>query len=642
MNRLASFCCVGLLAILFPSPANAQDHPASTLSWSVLLDSAAEDPAQASALEAFVEAGRGLALPDVIRRAYTLEEVGKNRTWLDGRSNNLEDEIRATFALAMSDFAACNTIAKELPSLAATYRLTQEEALRQRVVKQLEEMATWTPLQRPGWSLYAPGHRLPDDGKDGNWLATGCGIRAIADTLELMPGAALEPELRNKLHRLLEKEIESIVDDWETKRPWFVRTNNPVTNQWVLPTEGLVRACLVLGKEKHAEAYELGVKNLIKALDVHGDKGEFEEGFGYASFTVASMLHAARAMALQDDRRALEHPFLKNFSIWLCHHFQPGDMVVNCFDAGGAYQGAEHSRSLLSLLGVCTNNSVARWALAEQTSGPSDDLAGLAVRGLAPVGEDAAPELFAVYERAARVNWRDSWDANANGLWIRGGHELDQHDHQDRGHVNYIAQGKPILIEAGTPSYHHKMMATHYSSGAGHNILQIGDVFPQEPILNGIVILPGWQQGKTVAPIEVRLLDAKGGDVAINISQGYAEVEQWLRRVTWDNHGVNVEDAVTLNKGVEDLILFRWHLGTESQVEIRAASDTKSIASWPDATITVEADQPITLTQTKMPDHTLAGHDGSEDEKNVHTCLIVQTKNKAKTLKLTTYAAPTR
>ena len=187
----------------------------------------------------------------IVRRAHTLEDVGKNRTWLDGRANALEDEIRETFALAMSDFAACNLLATELPLLAAAYRMTGEAVFRDRVMAQLRESADWTPLQRPGWTLYSPGHRLPSDGKDGNWLATGCGVRAIADTLELLPAGTVDDALVKRLHALLEGEVAGVVDDWETRRPWFVRGNNPITNQWVLPTEGLVRACLLLGVDAH-------------------------------------------------------------------------------------------------------------------------------------------------------------------------------------------------------------------------------------------------------------------------------------------------------------------------------------------------------------------------------------------------------
>ncbi|MFV2069412.1 MAG: hypothetical protein ACC645_20810 [Pirellulales bacterium] len=37
-------------------------------------------------------------------------------------------------------------------------------------------------------------------------------------------------EFRAEFKELLAAEIEGVVDDWKTKRPWFVRTNNAITN----------------------------------------------------------------------------------------------------------------------------------------------------------------------------------------------------------------------------------------------------------------------------------------------------------------------------------------------------------------------------------------------------------------------------
>ncbi|MCF6286838.1 MAG: heparinase II/III-family protein [Candidatus Hydrogenedentes bacterium] len=547
--------------------------------WSALLDKAASDASLDSARNELVEKARTLADMEIIRRPKTLAEVGTHRTWLDGRSKVLEDEIRENFALAMADFAACSTLAKELPLLAAAYRLTKDHSLRDRIVAQLEEMATWSPLQRPGWSLYVPGKRLPEDGKDGNWLATGCGIRALGNTLALLPEGTLEPELTKKITALLEIEIARVVDDWATERSWFIRGNNPVTNQWVLPTEGLVRACLMVGVEDHSDAYELGVKNLLMALDSHGKKGEFEEGLGYASFTVTSLLHTAYAMGVAGDRRAIDHPFLKNFSIWLVHHFQPGNMVVSCFDAGGAYGTAERSKPLLALLALCTGSRTARWALQEQVGGPPADLAGLAVSAMEPVGPESAPPLYANYERATRVNWRDSWDANGSGLWVRGGHSLDQHDHQDRGHVNFISRGRPILIEASTPSYHHPRMETHYSSGLGHNVLQLGTEFPDDIVEAGkFAPYPGWQIRKGIAPITVNRLDKRGGEVMVDGTACYEGLARWKRTVAWTADAVSISDDVLLADDKKDIILFRFHLGTETEVTIAAENDTQAFS----------------------------------------------------------------
>ena len=632
MNYRIPVFLIALVLSALAGPASA--GAARLQSWAELLDKAAARPAPER--EGLVKSARDAAEAEIFRRADRLEDVGKHRTWLDGRSAALEDEIKEVFALAMSDFAACNSLSKELPLLAAAYRLSGEKAFLDRVTAQLEELATWSPLQRPGWTCYAPGNRLPADGKDGNWLATGCGVRAIADTLELLPEGAVDKTLVAKLHLLLESEVVGVVDDWASKRPWFVRSNNAVTNQWVLPTEGLIRACLVLGAEDRREAYELGVANLLAALNAHGEQGEFEEGYGYASFTVTSLLHAAHAMAVAGDRRAIDHPFLAHFATWLVHHYQPGNMVINCFDAGRAYDAARGSAPLLSLLAVCTGGPVARWALAHYLEGPSDDLAGLAARGLLDLPASAAPPLFAYYDRARRVNWRSGWEDGATGVWVRGGHRLDQHDHQDRGHVNVIAGGKPLLIEAGTPSYHHKLMMTHYTTGVGHNVLQIGAAFPERLGKAGeYVSYPGWQKRGGIAPIEVRRLDGSGGEVVVDGTACYEGLERWRRTVSWSANAITVVDDVALAGDTEELILFRWHLGTEEEARLDSEGETHRVA-WNGVTLTLTATAPLTLEQIQMPDHTLAGHTGGEDPGNVHTCIVVRTSERRNALELTT------
>lgn len=624
--------CAAWLLMLAVSPSGFAIEP-----WPALLDSVKNNANMQPYAALLIEKAREAAASSVIKRPKTLAEVGRNRTWLDGRSNALEDEIRETFALAMADFAACNALAQELPGLAAAHRLTGDQVFFDRIVAQLEEMTAWSPLQRPGWTLYAPGHRLPPDGKDGNWLATGCGVRAIADTLAILPEDALDTGLVARIHTLLETEIAGVVDDWQQKRPWFVRTDNPVTNQWVLPTEGLVRACLVLDVDAHRDAYELGVRNLLRALDAHGARGEFEEGFGYAGFTVASLAHAAFAMAVAGDRRAIDHPFLKHFPTWYVHHLQPGRMVINCFDAGGAYDKEAGMRPLLSLLAVCTGDPVCLWGL-DKVGGPSDDLPGLAARGVPADAPRVEPPLFAQYERAARVNWRGSWQDDATGVWVRGGHPLDQHDHQDRGHVNFILHGQPVLIEAGTPAYHHPLMMSHYATGVGHNVLQIGVAKPERKGDAGeYVWFPGWQKRGGVAPITVNRLDNEGGEVAVDGTACYDGLTQWSRTVTWNTDQLSIVDQVSLAENARDIILFRWHLGTESPVTI-SGEGASWRADWPGAHIALEADKLLIVTQSPMPDHTLAGHTGEEAPTNVHACLIVQTAAPESALSLTTNA----
>lgn len=576
--------------------------------WPAFLDAARDNPALVADRDRLIAKARRVAGSAIVKRVYKYEDVGKFRTWLDGRARALEGTPRQSwFALAMSDFAASSTVNKELPLLAVAYRLSGDETFRSRILAQLEETVTWSPLQRPGYTLFRPSpEAVPPDFNDGNWLATGLGVRALANTLEIMPQDSLPRPLVEKLRVLLRKEVVSIADDWRSKRSWFIRGNVPRSNQWVLPTEGLIRACLVLGKDNHPDEYELGVRNLLAALDAQGPEGEFYEGIGYANFTVTSMLHVAHAMAVAGDTRGMDHSFLRRFPTWMSHHLQPGRFRVNCFDAGGATTPMNDGnfRGLLSLFAVLMDAPVARWTLNSQFSGPSDDFIGLLAG--TTTDEDRDPGLFASYASATRVNWRSSWADDASGVWIRGGHRLDCHDHFDRGHVNFIFRGKPIVIEAGTPSYDNPRIGELYTAVIGHNVLEV----------------PGSAVKKAPAPITVHRLDLDGGEVLVDATAGYATLRKWHRKVIWSARRMDVEDEVVFSPDELDQAVFRWHLGTQDEVKL-AGSDRRCVVTWKDAEITLESSIPLVVTTAMLPDNTVNLGDKTGPD-YLHRCVLVR------------------
>jgi hypothetical protein len=96
-----------------------------------------------------------------------------------------------------------------------------------------------------------------------------------------------------------------------------------------------------------------------------------------------------------------------------------------------------------------------------------------------------------------------------------------------------------------------------------------------------------------------------------------------------------VQDLVKLAEAKKDTVLFRWHLGTESEVTIQGENEHYSV-TWPDAKMELTADAPLTVTQLKLPDNTLAGHTGGEESTNIHTCVVVQSRDPVSALKLTT------
>ncbi|MBN2308380.1 MAG: heparinase II/III family protein, partial [Candidatus Hydrogenedentes bacterium] len=172
-----------------------------------------------------------------------------------------------------------------------------------------------------------------------------------------------------------------------------------------------------------------------------------------------------------------------------------------------------------------------------------------------------------------------------------------------------------------------------YTPGAGHNVLQLGTAEPEGPADAGeLVCLPGWQRSGAVAPITVDRLDAAGGDVSVDVSAGYDRLERWRRRVTWTADALRVVDDVALAEPDTDIVLFRWHLGTDVEVSI-AGSGREFVVAWPEASLTIEGSAPLTVSQCPWPDNTVSCTGGREP---LHTCLVVRSTNPERGLNLTT------
>jgi len=604
------------------------------LPWDQWLDAAKENPQLAEVRLRLIAYARELATQPLLQRVYRLEDVGRvGRTWLDGRHRNGPPEVWETFALAMADCSMGGGLLEELPTIAAAARLTDDAGLRQRAVDQLREVATWSPLQRPGWTLFARDSKPFTDPKgDGNWLATGTGVIAIVQSLQILGKERVPADLWAQLAALLELEITSCLDDWETKRPWFYRFDNPFTNQWVLPTVGYLLASAFLGRETHRASYELGVKHLQRSLDAYGSEGSQVEGLGYATLTLTTLLHAARWLAVAGDDRLLSHPFLKNFPTWLVHHQQPGGFSINAFDQGGPPQfeiiNGRRRSDISMLMGLCAQSGHrdARWATHCALTSAHGTFGSLVAKSALPPPEGYEPPRWAYYDATRRVNWRSSWDeATASGGWVRGCHPNDQHAHADHGHVNFIHRGRAILIEAGACVYHSPVGITHFWSAFGHNVLTLGELTPDTVDAATLKKNPrGFPKPTGEVPITVHRLDADGGQVMVEPGSSYqGALASWTRRVKWDVDQLEVDDEIV--PAQPEFLNLRWHLGTREEPQVIGADRNWKI-SWPVAYLEIQASEPVEIRIERMSDHTLFGAKPDDQWRYpTHACVLVRT-----------------
>ncbi|WP_043582370.1 hypothetical protein [Geminisphaera colitermitum] len=201
----ASLPCLAV-ALLLLLPINVSASPEK--SWYAaeldqlerrLASTTSDDPLRTQA-NLILDEARGLLKLPLVRRAATLDELktpgNKRPGAIDARTwviQKIDPAKAQDFALASADVSAAETLARELPLLAAAYRLTHDTALLERLCEQLAEFATWNPVQRPGWTLYNGTNDLPADRNDGVWLATGHGFAALCQTLAILPPDTLPP-----------------------------------------------------------------------------------------------------------------------------------------------------------------------------------------------------------------------------------------------------------------------------------------------------------------------------------------------------------------------------------------------------------------------------------------------------------------
>lgn len=630
--------------------------PLWALSLGDNLDRLKDQPLNAEQRACLKQADAILAQP-IIRRAATIEEFAK----LDGKwGREMQPHAREKmmtnrenarlFVCASADVSASRWLLNELPLLAAAYRLTGDRRYLDYLDKQLAEVTTWDPLQRPGWTLRPDSVEPLKAGGDGVWLATGNTITALVLMLDILPPASLKPELKAKLDAQLKREMERTLKDWQDQRPWYVKQEKVESNQWVVPASGMLLAALTLDKNQYPEAYALAKQSLKRTLDNLGDEGASSEGIGYAiEWTIPALQLSAYFMDKYGDRDFSGHPFLTNFPTWLATGYQPGGNVINCFDWWGGNRGSYRLfANKAAMLAVLSSHPELQWTLFHQHKQVPRDVFGLLALGM-PAEKMKTPPLYAVYQRGARASWRSGWEDNADGVWVRGFHELDFHAHDDAGHVNYIKNGKIVLLEAGTGGYSDPRNPKEYQSRYGHNVLEVDNDNTKEQ--------------KISIPIEVKQLDASGGELLLKAGSANSGTEKWDRLVEWDLKQMTVSDQIKTKDAKPRNLRLRWHLGTEAAAKLTPSADKREwqisipagsviFPAWygdwfvdgfpkpegnevlptPAMEIMVKSDIPVTVEAAKQIDHTFKFRARYHE----HTTLLVKPSAPAAVWSVTT------
>ena len=571
--------------------------------WNALLQRAGNSQSTRSMLEQFKEMANQPAFQNVsnYKRPTTIAEIPSELK--DGRLANVALAKRETFALAMVDCSQTSWLSSNGVLLALTAKYTQNPEQLSRAVNMLEEVNKYVPLQRSGTTIWEPNVAMPEGG-DGVWLATAWGISAIVDISTIL-GDSVPVELRDRLRLQLREEVKRICQDWRDRRPWFVKSRCVVSNQWIEPSIGLIKACLFLGDPLLLPAYNLGVENLLASLQSHGQNGEFLEGFSYAQMSLLPIHEIIGKMRLAGDSRCISVPFVKNNWKWFAQMHQPGKMLVNCGDSGRS-----------ELPDYCFTVPFSSFSAAAMASGDPD--AQAMIRFLYPdpkpigalealkyadyllensgAGQVRLPT-FAFFPSQQLVTWRTEFQPIASiqtalSIWAKGGTLKENHVHREQGHLSIYNGDRIVLMNCGTPFYNDPNYVSGFASSAGSNIMQVDQLAP-----SGMAVS---------APLAVNRLDANGGDISIDSSGAYLGAT-CTRNISWDQTGlVKIVDQANLSSAVPSgTEFYRFHTGSSESLNITGSGKLWNV-TWRGTTMKITSDKPIEVIQITSPDKVTA------------------------------------
>ena len=139
--------------------------------------------------------------------------------------------------------------------------------------------------------------------------------------------------------------------------------------------------------------------------------------------------------------------------------------------------------------------------------------------------------------------------------------------------------------------------------------------------------------------INVRRLDASGGEITVDPTSGYNNLTHWLRNVTWSADYLIIKDDVLFLTDVKGSPLFRWHLGTLEKPTIQKKRNAFHVR-WSDGKLTLKSSVPITVTTEMLPDHTVKLGEMANGWDYLHVCLIVKPVKKINEWHLQTSVIP--
>jgi len=427
----------------------------------------------------------------------------------------------------------------------------------------------WKLVSEPYW--YISAHGFYGDGDPMPWHD--CRFPDLFACETVMTLAMTEAVLGDRIRKVSAQMLEWIHDladnrvftPVEKSNPWWFRGANNWSPWCASNTVGAAIVFLKDQPERLAKIMLSMAGVCDRYYDTLAFEGGCDEGPGY--FTVAGMklMNFIDHMDLATNgaySRLFSEPKMKNIAEYPVRVNASGSWYINPADADAKM----HFRSglLLRFAELVGSGELYGFVLNQADSPEKTPEEYIATRYGKHVLENMLQDLFFMPARAGGKSAKRSLftaqtdlqlyvmrqsqnEAKGAIMSIKGGHNAENHNHNDIGQFELFFDGSPLIVDLGSSSYTRFtfMQETRYKSfvhGAqGHNI----------PQFNGILQQFGREYHAGV-------VEAEQGRVALDLTNAYpAEcgLKSYIRTAKLDKNTCSLEESVTFDGQGENKVI---------------------------------------------------------------------------------------